>query len=106
VHSVKVIAIKKDILQLREEVSIVKEKEEYFHQKENRCGLKQKGGLSMAKGNQYARSGQKMHSKTEMKYKIPLKDRQAYMGTNREKWVTKKTYDKYREWIRKGRPKR
>jgi len=61
----------------------------------------------MAKANQRFRDAHlPMHSKTDMRYKIPFEDRKAYMGTNTEKWVSKKTYNKYREWVKNGRPKR
>jgi hypothetical protein len=60
----------------------------------------------MAKANARFRNRQKMHSKTDSRYEIPFKDRKSFMGTNIEKWVTEKTYKKYLEWIKRGRPKR
>jgi len=45
----------------------------------------------MAKANQLARANHTSRAKSDLKYKIPFKDRQAYMGTNTEKWVSKKT---------------
>jgi hypothetical protein len=60
----------------------------------------------MAKANQFARANKTMHSKTDTKYKIPFEDRKAYIGNNTEKWVSKKTYQKYRRWVKEGRPER
>lgn len=58
------------------------------------------------KANQFARVNHTMRKQTDMKYKIPFKDRKAYMGNNIEKWVSKKTYQKYRKWVEEGRPER
>ena len=60
----------------------------------------------MAKANLRAISGRPMHSKSDMPHKIPIKDRKAFMGTNTEKWVSKKTWEKYQKWIKDGRPPR
>ena len=54
--------------------------------------------------NQGIGTGLKTHSK-EGEYKIPIKDRKEFMGSNRFKWVVKKTYLNYLKWKKEGRPK-
>ena len=60
----------------------------------------------MSQANKFARTQKTMHSKTDMRYKIPFKDRKKFMNSNTEKWVSKKTYQKYIKWVKNGRPKR
>ena len=36
-------------------------------------------------------------------YKIPFKDRKAFMGSNDAKWVSEKEFLKYLKWKKAGR---
>lgn len=57
----------------------------------------------MAKANQrFVNSaglgtGFKTHAKSG-EYKIPIKDRQRFMGNNLSKWVDRNKYKKYLKW--------
>jgi len=51
----------------------------------------------MAKANARARGGHRAHSVLG-EYKIPIKDRQAFMGNNKAKWVDQKKYRQYIAW--------
>lgn len=51
----------------------------------------------MAKANKRARKGLKSHGLSG-EYKIPVHDRKAFMGNNKDKWVNKDKYNKYIQW--------
>ena len=62
--------------------------------------------MLIAKANsRFVGTSNRTHAVSD-EYKIPIKDRKAYMNTNTAKWVTKKEYRKYLDWVKKGRPKR
>ena len=42
-------------------------------------------------------TGLKTHAQ-EGDYKIPIKHRKMFMGSNKSKWVDEKRYKKYLEW--------
>jgi len=56
----------------------------------------------MAKANQRSLSGQRPHSISH-EYKIPIRDRKAFMHTNKEKWVSEKKYKDYIRWKKSNR---
>jgi len=62
--------------------------------------------VHIAKANQrFVGTSLRSHSVSN-EYKIPLKDRENYQGSNKSKWVSKKEYQKYIRWVKQGRPKR
>lgn len=56
----------------------------------------------MAKANhRFQGNNIRSHAK-EGEYKIPLKDRKKFRGSNKNKWVDKNIWKKYQRWKKNG----
>lgn len=53
------------------------------------------GKDNMAKANRPPQSHEK--------YKIPIKDRKKFMGSNKDKWVNEKKYNQYISWSKNAK---